>query len=66
MRRIDDDKIEKYVNELGEEYKDLLFEALLKKSDSLSELSVSELLRIDNDVKKYLKDKGVSIRLCQK
>ena len=52
MRRINDDKIEKYVNELGEEYKDLLFEALLKKSDSLSELSVSELLRIDNDVKK--------------
>ena len=28
MRRIDDDKIEKYVNELGEEYKDLLFDGI--------------------------------------
>lgn len=55
MRKIDDNKIEKYVNELGEEYKDLLFEALLKKSDSVNDLSVSELLRIDNDVKKYLR-----------
>lgn len=54
MKKIDDDKIEQYINELGEEYKDLLFEALLKKSDILSDLSVSELLRIDNDVKKYL------------
>ncbi len=62
MRRINDDKIEKYVNELGEEYKDLLFEALLKKSDSLSELSVSELLRIDNDVKKYLQRQEVNKR----
>lgn len=55
MRKIDDNKIERYVNELGEEYKDLLFEALLKKSDSVNDLSVSELLRIDNDVKKYLR-----------
>jgi hypothetical protein len=35
MRKINDDKIEKYVNELGEEYKVLLLEALLGKSDSL-------------------------------
>lgn len=54
MRIINDEKIAMYVNELGEEYKDLLFETLLKKSNSVDDLSVSELLRIDNDVKKYL------------
>lgn len=54
MRRIEDEKIEKYIDELGEEYKTLLFETLVMRSESLNELSVSELLRIDNDVKKYL------------
>jgi len=54
MRRIEDEKIEKYINELGEEYKTLLFETLIKRSSPLNDLSVSELLRIDNDVKKYM------------
>ncbi len=57
MKKINDDKIEKYINELGEEYKELLFDALLRKSDSMEDLSVSELLRIDTDVKKYLQRK---------
>ena len=54
MKVINDKKIAMYLNELGEEYKDLLLETLLKKSNSVDDLSVSELLRIDNDVKKYL------------
>lgn len=62
MKKINDDKIEKYINELGEEYKELLFDALLRKSDSMEDLSVSELLRIDNDVKKYLQRKEYNSR----
>lgn len=48
------DKIEKYLDELSEEYKELLFKALVEKSKSLDDLSVSELLRIDSEVKKTL------------
>ena len=47
-------KIEKYLDELADEYKTLLFNALISRSDNLDELSVSELLRIDNEIKKPL------------
>ena len=50
-----DDKIEKYLDELADEYKRLLFNALLERSSSIDEpLSISELLRLDNEIKKPL------------
>lgn len=48
------DKIEKYLDELSKEYKELLFRALVEQSKSLDDLSVSELLRIDSEIKKPL------------
>lgn len=51
---VKNEKIDKYLNELAAEYKTLLFNALLSRSPNLDDLSVSELLRIDNEVKKTL------------
>lgn len=48
------EKIEKYLNELAAEYKGLLFNALISQSKDLDNLSVSELLRLDNEIKKPL------------
>lgn len=49
-----DEKIEKYLNELSNEYKTLLYKALISRSKPLDEPSVSELLRLDNEIKKPL------------
>ncbi len=54
MNHIYDDKLKNYIEELGEEYKELLFQALLEQSESMETLSVSELIRIDSNVKKSL------------
>lgn len=48
------DKIEKYLDELADEYRDLLYKAFLSRTKSLDDLSVSELLRLDNEIKKPL------------
>lgn len=48
------EKVKKYLNELAEEYKVLLLKALIRKSASIDDLSVSELLRLDNEIKKPL------------
>lgn len=48
------EKIEKYLDELADEYKVLLYKALISHTKSLDDLSVSELLRLDNEVKKPL------------
>lgn len=48
------DKIVKYLDELAEEYKSLLFAELLDTSDPLAEPSVADLLRIDAQIKKPL------------
>jgi len=48
------EKIEKYLDELANEYKILLYKALVSRSKPLDDLSVSELLRLDNEVKKPL------------
>ncbi|WP_270640202.1 DUF2207 domain-containing protein [Longibaculum muris] len=48
------EKIEKYLDELADEYKSLLFNALVSRSKNLDDLSVSELLRLDNEIKKPL------------
>jgi hypothetical protein len=48
------EKIEKYLDELASEYKMLLYKALVSRSKPLDELSVSELLRLDNEIKKPL------------
>jgi len=49
-----DEKLEKYLDELADEYKKLLFSALISRSKTLDDLSVSELLRLDNEIKKPL------------
>ncbi len=49
------EKIDKYLSELSDEYKELLFKALLEKSSSIDNLNISELLRIDNEIKKTLR-----------
>jgi len=62
-----DEKMEKYLDELADEYKVLLFKALLTRSKSLDELSVSELLTIDNEIKKPLiKDNAKMERMRRK
>ena len=48
------EKIQKYLDELSEEYKELLFRALLERSKSIDDISISELLRLDNEIKKPL------------
>ena len=48
------EKIEKYLDELADEYKELLFNALISRTKDLDNLSVSELLRLDNEIKKPL------------
>ena len=48
------EKIEKYLDELADEYKVLLYKALISHTKSLDDLSVSVLLRLDNEVKKPL------------
>ena len=48
------DKIEKYLDELADEYKVLLYNALVSRTKPLDDLSVSELLRLDNEIKKPL------------
>lgn len=47
-------KIERYLEELSIEYKELLLKRLLEMSGSIENLSVSELLRIDAEIKKPL------------
>ncbi len=47
-------EIEKCLNELSGEYKELLYKALISRSQPLDDLSVSELLRLDNEIKKPL------------
>lgn len=47
-------KLEKYLDELGDEYKILLYRALKSRSNPLDDLSVSELLRLDNEIKRPL------------
>ena len=54
VNRYGNDKIERYLDELSAEYKQLLFESLIERSSSVENLSVSDLLRLDNEVKKPL------------
>lgn len=48
------EKLEKYLDELADEYKSLLFKSFISRSKSLDDLSVSELLRLDAEIKKPL------------
>lgn len=58
MRRYDDNKINKCLDEFSLEYRELLFQQLLTESLDIDDLSVSELIRIDNDVKDYLRNRS--------
>lgn len=49
-----EDKIERYLDDLAAEYKELLLKRLLEVSGTIENLSVSELLRIDTEIKKPL------------
>lgn len=54
MSTLPNDKIEKYLDELSDEYKNLLYKALVARTKPLDDLSVSELLRMDSEIKKPL------------
>lgn len=54
MSTLPNDKIEKYLDELSDEYKNLLYKALVSRTKPLDDLSVIELLRIDSEIKKPL------------
>lgn len=60
------EKIDKYLDELADEYKALLFKALIEKSGSLDDLNVSDLLRIDSEVKKPLLTNNQKLQRKQK
>ena len=49
-----EEKIERYLDNLAVEYKELLLKRLLEVSGTIEDLSVSELLRIDTEIKKPL------------
>ena len=49
-----DEKINMYLDELANEYKQLLLNKLVNESESTERLSVTELIRIDNEIKKPL------------
>lgn len=49
------EKIEKYLDELSSEYRTLLFNALVEQSGSVEDSNISDLLRLDNEVKKRLR-----------
>lgn len=53
---LNNEKIEKYLDELSKEYRTLLFSAFISNAKSLDELSLSELLRLDTEIKKPLLD----------
>ena len=57
MKRIHDPKIENFLDTLGDEYKTLLLEELIEESDDLDTLSISKLVSIDADIKRYVKQK---------
>ena len=54
MISIHDEKIKKYLDELAIEYKELLYDYLISQTNNLDELNISELLRIDSEIKKPL------------
>lgn len=56
------DKIERYLDELSNEYKELLYRELISKSNPLDELSVGELLRLDNEIKRPFLDDYKRVR----
>ena len=47
-------KINMFLDELSNEYKTLLFRALVSRSKSFDDLSVSDLIRLDSEIKKPL------------
>lgn len=49
-----DEKLNKCLDELAEEYKELLFETLVSRSDSIYEINTLELLKLDSEIKKPL------------
>lgn len=48
-----EEKIERYLDDLADEYKKLLLKRLLEVSGTIENLSISELLRIDNEIKNH-------------
>lgn len=51
---INDKKVEEYLNELSDEYKTLLLNTLLAQTYPFENISISELLRLDEEIKKPL------------
>lgn len=53
-----DEKIKKYLDELADEYKELIYKKLIEDNKGVDELSISKLLRIDSEIKKPLVEKS--------
>lgn len=47
-------KISKHLDEAANEYRELLYNALINKSDGIDKLSVTELIKLDSQIKKPL------------
>jgi len=57
-----DEAIKVRLDTLAEEYKQLLFQALLYESTSPDDLNIAELIRIDNEIKKPLVGSSIQTR----
>ena len=62
MKKLHDPKIESFLDALGEEYKQMLLEELIEGSESLDNLSISKLVSIDAEIKRYIRRKRASIK----
>lgn len=49
-------KLNKYLDELADEYKELLLQKLLENTSDMENISISELIRIDTKTKEFLRE----------
>ena len=50
------EKILNYIDELGNEYKKILLERITEEVSDPNDISIGDLLRIDNDIKRYARN----------
>lgn len=57
MRIVVDQKMQAFLDELGDEYKELLLRELIERTGPGEDLSISKLISIDNDIKGFMNRK---------
>lgn len=60
------EKIERYLDDLAVEYKEMLLNRLLEESGNIENLNISEMLRIDAEIKKPLLRNYRRVRMMQR